>query len=34
MFSSSQVIASTGDIPQLVGQVDRTSTMQKPLPSF
>ena len=34
MFSSNQVIASTGDIPQLVKQVDRTSTMQKPLPSF
>ena len=27
-------LPSGGDIPQLVGQVDRTSTMQKPLPSF
>ena len=30
MFCSSQFIASTGDRPQLVGQVDSTSIMVKP----
>ncbi len=34
MFSSSHFSASTGLRPQFVGQVERTSTMQKPLPSI
>ena len=32
MFCSSQFIASTGDRPQLVGQVDSTSIKVKPSP--
>ena len=34
MFSSSHFIASVGLSPQFVGQVERTSIMQKPLPSI
>ena len=34
MLSFSQSMASAGDLPQLVGQGERTSTREKPLPSI